>query len=71
MHDEKKLIRIICQQTSASAAVHVGGPTATDYLTFEIEAPQVVDWFRAQWDSIGHKSIVGVEVVTPKDSPHD
>ena len=60
-------IRIICQQTSANMAAHVGGPVTTEYLTFEVEAPEVVAWFRANWDQYGHKSIIGVEVA-PADT---
>lgn len=62
-----KTIRIICQQTTVQAATHVGGPTATEYLTFEVDASEVVAWFRANWDSLGHKSIIGVEVPQPKE----
>lgn len=63
----EKTIRIICQQTTVQAATHVGGPTATEYLTFEVDASEVVAWFRANWDSLGHKSIIGVEVPQPKE----
>ena len=60
-------VRIICQCTDATAAAHVGGPVATEFRTFEVDAPEVVAWFRAQGPSIGHKTVVGVEIPQSKE----
>jgi hypothetical protein len=57
-------IRIIVQQTDATAAAHVGGPPATEYLTFDVEAPELVAHMRTKWTELGHRSIVGVEILS-------
>lgn len=67
-------IRVIIQETDAQAAAGVGGPVATDYVTFDVEAPEVVARMRSNWCYPGHRSIVGVEVLPDEEvaarSPH-
>lgn len=60
-------IRIIVQQTDASAAANVGGPVCTEYLTFDVEAPALVAHMLSPWDCLGHRSIVGVEILPAEE----
>ena len=55
--------RIIVQRTSAQMAAHVGGPVATEHLTFDVDAPELAAEFATNWDSYGTRSIVGVELL--------
>ena len=55
--------RIIVQRTSAQMAAHVGGPVATEHLTFDVDAPELAAEFAKNWDAYGTRSIVGVELL--------
>ena len=55
--------RIIVQRTSGEMAAHVGGPVATEYLTFDVDAPELAAEFAKNWDAYGTRSIVGVELL--------
>lgn len=63
----KSMIRVIVQYVDATLAAHVGGPVETSYLTFDIPAPELVNHMR-QPVSLGHRTIVGVEVLPTEDA---
>lgn len=62
-------IRIIVQHTDYGAACHVGGPVSTEYVTFDVEAPELVAHMSATVPSHGHRSVVGVEILKPDATP--
>jgi len=56
-------IRILMQETSGAAAANIGGPAYTTYVTFDVEAPELVARMEAPWDQYGGRSIIGVEIL--------
>lgn len=55
-------LRIIVRCDGAGMAVNVGGSVFTEFATFVVEAPEVEAWLNLPV-SVGHRQIVGVEVV--------
>lgn len=56
------MLRIIICQTDCAAAANVGGPVEIEYRTFDIEAPEVEAYLRAEVGSYARRQIVGTEL---------
>lgn len=66
----KRKLRIIVQRTSAAMAANVGGPVETEYLTFDVEAPDaLVEALTGPWDQYGNRSFVGVQLLPEEPRP--
>jgi hypothetical protein len=62
--DMTDTIRVIVRLDDIGNAANVGGPVITTFRTFEVSAPELVDYMRAHVGrgSYMTKTIVGVEI---------
>lgn len=56
-------IRLIVVTNNVEAAANVGGPVATSYRTFDVEALEVVAFMRQNIGALSTRSIAGAEVL--------
>jgi hypothetical protein len=57
------MIRIVVQTDDASMAANVGGSVHTAIRTFDIDAPEIEAFLRADLGAYTHRQIMGVEVL--------
>lgn len=63
-------LRLIVRTDDAGMAAHVGGDVLTRWRTFEIEAPELELFLRAERDtSLCHRQVVGVELLPAAPEP--
>lgn len=54
------MIRVIVRTCNAEMAAHVGGDVATEFRTFDLDAPALESFLR-ETVQYGHRGAIGVE----------
>ena len=58
------MIRVVVETCDAGMAANVGGSVHTSIRTFDIEAPELEKFLRANMGTYGHRHVTGVECLS-------